>query len=1656
MLNSFHFNHSLRTFLATIMLLGSLLLTSCVPQSQSPSVKNASNSTTSGGTTTNMNYQEPAYPYPGTFLQQNSTQTNTTLSLPLDFSDSFLVRGKTLSQYLRKLPNTTKFCLVGKYTYVSGSDKFLLLSGKPKSFTDTAKKTTEFFLQVEPANSSANQNDCNVYNLTNELLSNSASGSIYFSFQQLCTDCSSTVTSEGLQLYLVNGQLVPTISLSDMYLSVSGNSAPSGNMCTDSTTCQSRGYGCCLQGQCVRDGAAKPGNSPLDPAYLAAQEDVRVNPSRFILYPQYYFVCDTRPASEGGTTGPTTDPNYEAAVHLMELKNLYNCLNKVDGEFSYCTVKFSDVSPSVPANFSPGDPSVGLQDDINFSTVNPNLGVGAFANNIVKIVYGGQTLYDASTSTTQPGFSFMAGTFNDDLSTSQGINLTATLSENAPDDNLYLTYKADGTCERVGSTLARCTKTYIQNSADTTSTMYHDTSATFLLPAYADLTSSSVIVKVGGIVIPEDPSNWSKSTAPNSVTFVTPPFNNQKIEITYFVTGANADLLTKSRFSAQNLVNKMCSCVSSQKCNLNPVYNEANALVNYECTYPQPTSGTPPANQTVSVSSKNVPHRYYDLNGVNYDEDSASAPAQELTAFSYASGNVLKPSNVTAYTGFNEIYGSFLKNGSYARPAKMVRVKKDKLYDLLVTVGGFSTCISCGTDYYSSLQKIFPQSFSTGGGGYAPDLYESRKESNASVYRADDLLYGRACFVPATMIPWTHVGDVDPLLQRQARLQAQHFLFANGYNRDWYGFDYGSLIGSFDGVNWFSVGSMRRIKAKSSRLYLAVNAYFGDLNIDNGITVNVTETTNFTNTTIPTFDSDTDGAQCQKSHFCSSDNDCIKQLGYDYTCQNVSALSTNWPLFDANGMEVASPSVTKRSISSLIGGMNGQLKRCVYRGRGAPCAQDLTQADPSLYYNGSTAPGTLACSPNHSCQLTSTARFNDRISRFGNTPTNQNTINAAAPAALSDIVGLGARILGRPFEYYGTTSAPASVQTTLTANGVNAVCVPGKDVASSNTTYELNTRYPASTVDSSDKISGVGATLNLASVSAKYYNACPAVDAAGNYMHLTEYNLTATPALSAAAISQNLSTNLLDLAPLTALGVFSSTAGSQITSVGYQRNACLRAPGAACLSDFECGPSNNIAGKARTADLSTVLNPAEEKFWEEELICGNPDFKIVNNGGQNPYYDIKKNRCCRDFGKDMTVYTQINDGLSAGDYRWCDAGTSQPVVAGVNVPVTSSDRYSRTQVGYDTMTCDPAQASSTKPFALSIYNSDKDMALKQILYQYKTLDTINQRTCCTTHWVRKFASTNGGGNNFSRSKMQTIDKDMFRHVSWNPQDTSIVTDQPFECDPDNYANSSCEVKSFTAAEEKKYLEWAASLELIGIPQVAIDTNDQVFKLVNDSQTDVSGSHLPLNNSIKDVGTVPGGADFTDTTATPNVSYYSGASYSKFNMGTGQLKKVFSENEFNCCIPSNQQVPDYTNASQCCTGYIGNINNIKRCCLPDYTDLTVYLNRYVSSEGRGLPDSAYDPKTGYIKDPGDVKRVAQTKNLCCSGTVMTGVAVSQLNIPLIGGLYKPADQLSTSRRFNYRTDSVDNNPETGSIGSIFDAGIRWNNHVYCVPAGFGSN
>ena len=1639
-------------------------MTSCLPTS-TPSV-NTNNQTSNNGTDTNAGstqFTQPVFPHSQNFIQEGSTTTTNSLAVGLNFDDYFLVRGSALSTYLSKISTSTVMCLVGRYTYSPGQDRYLVLSAKPMIFTDVIKKTREYYLQVQPANDVGNQNDCLTYNLQSVLQTN-PSNTLHFSLQQLCTNCTTSVSSTPLKIYFATGEEASAISLGAARLVISGNTSQNGANCSSNSYCQSIGFNCCIDAQCANNGAIRP-SAYTQPGFPSAQEDVRLNPDHFRKYPEFYFICTDQTAPVPTPDPEVPDTEYEATVRLREMKQLYDCLNQVDGEFSYCTVKFTDVSHRSNKTFSSTE--YGFTSDVNFSSLNSNFAGTKYENNIVEIIYSNEVLYSQKDSTTPTGGSFVNSTANDNLTGAQAFTLTKAKAPNAKDDNLYLTYKIDGTCKRMTDSLAQCTKTYIYDSlsSDKFKTTFHDNSPIFKLPTYADVSSTATIkVEVSGSIVPEDVANWSRNETSEMVNGAIEArpriifnstyklYQNQEVKITYFVK-TDVSKLLGMKLKAQEKVNNACQCAGIN-CNLKPIYSDSSNsnITNFECVFPSSNGDAPPANQTVYVSNRNAPHRYYDVNGVNYDENYESAPAQEGNQFKYENNDLLKPNNNTCtsgecYVGFNEIYGSFDVNSTRkSLPAKRVRVKKDTSYDLITLNGVFSTCTTCGTDYYSALQRIFPSSFDNFGAGYTPDVLNSSRTNSTGVFRSDDLLFGRACFVPATMIPWTHKIKDNVRDQRRSRLAAQHFLFANGYQRDWYGFDYGSLIGSFDGVTWFSIGSSRRIKAKSNYLYLAVNSYFHDLNTDSSYQVSVSESSAFSSPEKPDHDTETDGAQCQKNHFCSKDDDCYRQLGYEYTCQNINEIMTEWPVFDQNGIETINSNY--KSLASIVDGSNSQAKRCVYRGRGAPCVADLStlnSIEEMNIFNGTRTKGQLSCSSNNACSSLGTARFNNRIARFANTPLSQNLQEVLSKPG--DTVGLAAKIIGRPFDYNARNSVNSDANAALYATNINAICTPGVELASSSKTDDLNQRSPSNPIGKSDKLYGVGPTLSGFGANWKYLSACPATDDSGYSIQQYDLNLT-DPLLLTHTTTQNMSTNLLDLVPLNSLKIFSAEStiseDIQVTSIGYQRNACLRAPGASCFSDLECAPSDNIASKFRNAtSLASYLNEAEINFWKEDLICGNPKFKFIGNNIVNNDFTLLENRCCRDIGKPLTVYTQTD----TSSFKWCEGNQVQ--VAGLNTSITDKDRYSRVHTGFDAMTCNMGDISSSKKFALSVAKGSSTYTdLNQILGQYKTLDTINSRTCCTQNWVRSFHPSNGGGHKFDNTKAQTIDKTIFKYISWQAEDTTLdVDDGPFECAEDGFTNISCEIKSLTKEEQNKYLEWASSLELLGIPQAAIATNDVVYKLVNDSQLDIAANRDPLPKTIKKRSVV--GADFSNGSD----YYYSAANYDKFEISSTALKKVFSENEFNCCVPSGTEVPDSVTDGQCCTGYVANNNDVRRCCLPDFANVSVYLNRYVSSEGRGLPDHAYDEKTGYIKDPAMTISIANAKGLCCSGTAMTGVAISRLPIPIFTNRFLPPNTSNTVTRFNYRTDNVDNNEETGLIGDIFDAGVRWNNQVYCVPENF---
>lgn len=1585
-------------------------------------------------------------PQTSNFWQKGSSSLTSTMSLPADFNDSFLVRGNEIISYLAgEIDSSNSYCMA--LHFPAAVKKLFFINLKALSNVNTLTGKAELYYKAFPGNQTENQNYCqnaNLLNLVNADLGTSyLMSDIAYEGDDVCPTCSGKITSSKISIIQnQNEKLVFSLSGLKMEISPSqGTGSGTGPSCLINETCTNIGYNCCLNNQCVNSGELKPVSNPNDPDYLAAILDVQNNPSNYSKYPEYYYVCPIN--NGGGNNENPTDPSGDAAETKKTLRDLYECLHPQNGsDLSTCTLKITNATAAIGS----GNTFSVSEDDLTMNSIN-----GLIANqNITEIDVAGDIIYlkDSISLDTADG-NFVAATENDDLTTSQDVFLKRLPATNTTSDILRIRYSVFGTCERVSSAIAKCTKIYYQGQVSTPAkSTDHATSQSFLIPSIADL-NYNLIVKVNDNIVSEDPTNWSRSG--NTINFAASVSTGQKVEITFFVT-TNSNELTQSKYLAQNQVNTLCS---DEEADLEPVVNpETNVIETYKCVYAsQGSSQDPPFQSVVYLDAKTVPHKFFDINGQYWSAGTINqAGDQEGTLFEYTSNNMLRPNNVGSYIGFNEIYGSFKNGVTPPLPTQVITVEKNQVYDIFTDTGNFSTCLNCGTDYYSSLQRIFPEVFSQGGGGYEPDNYNASRISNLGKYRSDDLLFGRACFVPATMIPWTHYTGATAQTQRLARLKAQHFLFANGYNKDWYGFDYGSVIGSWDGVTWFSIGSARRVTAKSKRLYLAINAYFGDLTLSNNYKVLIQASSGIPGVGADAdHDTETDGAECQQNHFCSTDQDCFGNLGYDYVCENVTGLKTPWPEFDNEGNEQVG-SITK-SLASLVGGTNGQNKRCVYRGRGAPCERgDLYNKASS--YGGSERPALMACSPNNHCADLSFASFNDRINRYGASPQNQNASSIVTTD--SDLVGLEARILGRPEKFIGTKTPAGDIVNTLNLNKVQGLCVPGRTpIFTIGNINNLNQSVPPIRSQAVDNIGNIGSTMPTGVVSQdqNYYLACPATNENGELV-LKQNTVSTYSDLQDFATSQNLATNLLEHDDFDSIDLYNDDE-NPITSIGLSHNACLRAPGATCFSDMDCAGNPWMSSKIRNLASFLNLNQAEQDFWRTELICGNPEEKYTDNANTlNLDYNPSQNKCCRDRGLEFNNYSQPHEG---SDFTSSYNATT-PAAAGVNQALLSDQRYSLHQVAYEKIKND----TNYTPMKVPAVNPGTPFSVTDLIGQFNTLHEINSKMCCTGNWIRNFSDSNGGNNSWSFTRAQNIPRNIFRHINWL---NNIDGSDPFECLVTNYATADCEIRYIAenSTFEQNVLNWLERLELAGIPQIIINSDDMPVD-VDENQATLVGRPLGYTDSgevlIKD--RLSGTIDATGDAVYANDGvddYFSLNDEGDFGSG---LKKVFSDNEFTCCEPAGKEVSSLTSDSMCCTGKVAAIDGVRRCCLPDFTNLSVYLNRYVSSEGAGLSNSSYNQETGFINNPELVRQIALERGLCCSGRVAKGVAISNLQIPIYDAAGNPVttglNQSAYTRRFvsgssNAVTEVFDNATNTGNIGNIYDKGVRWNNHIYCVPTNY---
>lgn len=872
----------------------------------------------------------------------------------------------------------------------------------------------------------------------------------------------------------------------------------------------------------------------------------------------------------------------------------------------------------------------------------------------------------------------------------------------------------------------------------------------------------------------------SYTSAPNCLTL-----NSDSNQFSYYQTVFKR-LYTYCGCSKTQLSEMIDSCpayeykVTAQDANGNPTQ--------IQCSTPTATDPNLPINLSVQVSSRSAPHRFFNINGEEkFAETGLGLLDQEGDKFTYLDPEKMTPSQ-QPYS-MNSILGQMSVSLTEALPAKAVSVNIDEVYYISTTSGFYSPCPTCSKDFWLSSLTAFPSSsFGAGLQAIGHSTERDSLSTNLSLGNYEDTIFGRACWIPPTMLPYSHSYTGDIQSRRLARLKTQAALFANGYQKDWFGFNKGAMIGSFDGVSWFAIGKGRIIKSTSKKLYLALNAPFADVASDSIHVVNIQSFNGFSKASELDYDPQyhvdhelqNQGGTCQANHVCETDTDCVTKLGWEYACADVRNLKTFWPKFDGNGKETdeSSPSITLDQILTQKRFPSSSTKRCVYRGSGAPCVvntQNITDLNKKKL---------LTCAPNFYCAgVNLSGVFNTKVARFAG-----NVQDAAVTR--NHLIGKDANVLGRPLSYLASSETGGLEdqikinliqnlkEIDLSAQSQSGLCQPGKALPDiNNQTTMQNPLLQHQSLDSqkrTDFISQIGSCPSTLFTQYRH-TSCPVLGSDGNYeifssnsfsnsyfQRATNQNSCGLETLFNNINLNNTAENLknsspyrfIESAPLPSTVVLEPT---------LARDACLRRAGSVCHTDLDCSPNKLHASQVDNFALNFFGNLAEKSYHSEFLVCGQADPKPLPSDKENfKNYDMSKNRCCRQVGSDLTTYTSdVATSTSSGLYSAETIGLKMSYVPGTNP--ADPKRYSRlaTVENLNTSNRPLLSAFQDRSGGGNLLTSSQGVNI-QTPNQWKTLSEANSETCCGGGFIRKFSD---GSNDWTKKDRLFLDVTNFKCIN---------------------------------------------------------------------------------------------------------------------------------------------------------------------------------------------------------------------------------------------------------------------------------------------------
>ncbi len=825
----------------------------------------------------------------------------------------------------------------------------------------------------------------------------------------------------------------------------------------------------------------------------------------------------------------------------------------------------------------------------------------------------------------------------------------------------------------------------------------------------------------------------------------------------------------------------------------------------------------------VAVSSRSVPHRFFDQNGAEVNLSSAATgTTQEGTAMSYADPEKLQPIN--GNFNMNSILGALNVSLTDAVPAKAIDVEVDQVYLIATRSGFYTPCPTCAKD--SWFPSFTPTPTAGQGVGLQAVGHSTSRDmwdNNTTLGNYEDTIFGRACWVPPTMLPFSQpLSSASEVSQRRKRLETQATMWINGYQRDWYGFNKGALIGSFDGVTWFAVGKGRIVRSTTKKLFLAINAPFGDLaeNSTHVVSVQAYEgqatapILDFNPELVQNHPNQNEAGNCQAYHRCNVDADCVTRLGWEYSCADVTQLRTYWPKFNPVGATERLRASNEEPLpieGILAQGVlpPGSTRRCVYRGAGAVCRTDAQNISAAELEKRKL----LTCAPNFWCAdvdstnanipgtSTFLSVFNKEIARFAR-PLDE------VPVSNNHLFGQDANFLGRPLDYlHNRNSVPATnlvpisdnvVRSTIDANvtafdpsaaGRVGLCRPGKRLPTASDA--VTTWNPFVQHQGLDEFSRTDYISQIGSCPANYLSinkltSCPVLDDGGTFIH-NSVNFTNVNNLSAyarRALAQN-SCGLETLRNGTLTGgvtadtlqlssPFRAIEGRPLNSQlqvnpTLVRDACLRKAGSVCHTDLDCAPNKYHAEQMQFFDDSFFGNRPNREYYEQTLVCGQATPKPFFNSPEFDSYDLTLNRCCREVGRDLTTYSaQTPNGTNSIDPVTANLN---PLATGSSEP-TNAGRYERFShvrnlgatfpvlSGFQGRTAGGTLLTQTYSGGLALTSFPSNAMLAG---QWRTLNQANSNTCCGGGWVRKFSD---GSTNWAKRDRVRVDVSNFRCLNY--------------------------------------------------------------------------------------------------------------------------------------------------------------------------------------------------------------------------------------------------------------------------------------------------